>query len=216
MRARERGNVWPVVSVIAVAVAVLILPVMIRHRQASARMATIDAQVTIGDTKTDLDSNRESAMYRWPDSEVPRTAERLRDVTAVAIAASTYVAQGAMSGHVPSDAGEIATGIAKRQLIPGDWLTNQQGVLKAQYGTIHLRYAPSILTVEVVSMPATRSDGPALFIRIPDDDNTTVGPRYFESMNVDRIIYTSPFAPIAEVVSAGWRERLFKQSSLLK
>src|SRR5436190_16311387 len=101
MRARERGNIWPVVCVIAVAVAVLILPVMIRHRQASARMATIDAQVTIGDTKTDLDSNRESAMYRWPDSEVPRTAERLRDVTAVAIAASTYVAQGAMSGHVP-------------------------------------------------------------------------------------------------------------------
>src|SRR6266568_6372547 len=101
MRARERGNVWPVVCVIAVALVVLILPVVIHHRQASARMATIDAQVTIGDSKTDLNSERESATYRWPDSEVPRTAERLRDVTAVAIAASTYVTQGAISGHVP-------------------------------------------------------------------------------------------------------------------
>jgi hypothetical protein len=109
MSARGRGNIWPVVCVIAVAFLVLILPVVIRHRRVSAQMATINAQVTIGDSKTDPTSNRDSAMYRWPDSEVPRTAERLRDVTAVAIAASTYVAQGAMSGHVPRDAGEIAT-----------------------------------------------------------------------------------------------------------
>jgi hypothetical protein len=112
MTTRERGNIWPVVCVIAVAFAALILPVAIRHRQAGARMATIDAQVTIGDSKTDPTSNQVSAMYRWPDSEVPRTTERLRDVTAVAIAASTYVAQGAMSGRIPRDAGEIATGIA--------------------------------------------------------------------------------------------------------
>src|SRR6266568_1686013 len=112
MRARERGNIWPVVFVIAVALVVLILPVVIHHRQVSAHMATIDAQVTIGDSKTDLNSDRESAVYRWPDSEVPRTAERLRDVTAVAIAAATYVTEEAMSGHTPRDTGEISIGIA--------------------------------------------------------------------------------------------------------
>ncbi len=61
-------------------------------------------------------------------------------------------------------------------------------------------------------MPASRADGPAILIRIPDNENTTVGPRYFESMSVDGILYPNPFAPIPEVISAGWQQRLFKQA----
>ena len=122
---RERGNIWPLICVIAVALLVVILPFLIRHRQASGRMATVDAQVSIVDGSNDPATSRDPPAYRWPDSEVPRTAERLRDVTAVAIAASTYVAEGAMTGRTPSDAREIALGIAKRQLIPPEWLTNQ-------------------------------------------------------------------------------------------
>src|ERR1700720_1525937 len=100
---RERGNIWPVICVVAVALLVLILPLVIRNRQASGRMATVDAQVSIGEARSDPVSSRDPPAYRWPDSEVPRTAERLRDVTAVAIAASTYVVEGAMTGHTPHD-----------------------------------------------------------------------------------------------------------------
>lgn len=212
MNVRERGNIWPVVCVIAVALVVLILPPLIRRRQTSGRMATVDAQVSIGDTTSDPISSRAPPTYRWPDSEVPRTAERLRDVTAVAIAASTYLAEGTMSGHTPHDAGEIAIGIAKRQLIPADWLTNQSGVLQTAHGTLHLRYSPNNLSVEVISMPNGHADGPAILIRIPDDENTGVGSRYFESMQIDGILYPSPFAPIPEVISARWRARVFKQT----
>ena len=204
---RERGNIWPVICVIAVALLVLILPLVIRHREASGRMATVDAQVSIGDARNDPVSSRDPPTYRWPDSEVPRTAERLRDVTAVAIAASTYVVEGAMTGRTPHDAGEIAAGIAKRQLIPPAWLTNQSGVLLTAHGTLHVRYSPSILSVEVISMPNGHADGPAILIRIPDDENTGVVPRYFESMQVDEIIYPNPFAPIPDVIRAGWRQR---------
>jgi len=175
-------------------------------------MATVDAQVSIADGMSDPASNRDPPTYRWPDSEVPRTAERLRDVTAVAIAASTYVVEGAMTGRTPHDAGEIAAGIAQRQLIPSEWLTEQSGVLQTVHGTLHVRYSPGTLSVEVISMPATRADGPAILIRIPDNENTTVGPRYFESMNVDGILYPNPFAPISEVITAGWQQRLFRQA----
>lgn len=209
---RERGNIWPVICVIAVALLVVILPFLIRHRQASGHMATVDAQVSIANGMSEPASNRDPPAYRWPDSEVPRTAERLRDVTAVAIAASTYVVEGAMKDRTPHDAGEIAAGIAQRQLIPSEWLTKQSGVLQTTQGTLHLRYAPAILSVEVISMPASRADGPAILIRIPDNENTVVGPRYFESMNVDGILYPNPFAPIPEVISAGWQQRLFKQA----
>jgi hypothetical protein len=214
MSARERGNIWPIVCVITVALLVLVLPLIIRQRQASARMATVDPQVTIVDSKTDALSTRDSPMYRWPDSEVPRTAERLRDVTAVAISASTYVVEGAMSGRTPHDAGEIVAGIAKRQLIPLDWLTTQSAVLQTTHATLHLRYSPNDLSVEVVSAPGDRSDGPAMLIRIPDNENTAVGSRYFESMQLDGITYPVPFAPISEIIRAGWRERVFKQAQL--
>ena len=211
---RERGNIWPIICVVTVALLVLVLPLVLRHRQTNGRMATVDAQVSIGDASSDPISNHDPPTYRWPDSEVPRTAERLRDVTAVAISASTYVVEGAMSGRTPHDAGEIVAGIAKRQLIPLEWLTTQSGVLQTSHGTLHLRYSPNDLTVEVVSAPKDHSDGPAMLIRIPDNENTTVGSRYFESMQLDGITYPAAFAPIPEIIRAGWRERLFKQTLL--
>src|SRR5436305_447812 len=78
-----------------------------------------------------------------------------------------------------------------------------------------LRYSPSSLSVEVISVPATRADGPAILDpHSPDEENTTVGPRYFESMSVDAITYPTPFAKIAEIISAGCRERFFMQRML--
>lgn len=46
----------------------------------------------------------------------------------------------------------------------------------------------------------------------PDNENTAVGPRFFESMHVDGILYPNPFSPIPEIISTGWREPLFKQT----
>ena len=210
---RERGNIWPVICVILVALLVLTLPLVIRHRQASGRMATVDAQVSIADGRSDPASSRDPPVYRWPDSEVPRTAERLRDVTAVAIAGSMYVVENSLRGRAPRDAGEIAAGIAERQLIPAEWLTKQSGVLQTTRGTLHVRYSPNALSVEVISMPNSPADGPAILIRIPDNENTDAGPRYFESMQLDGILYPNPFATISDVITAGWRERRFKQTS---
>lgn len=210
---RERGSLWPVVSVAAGAFFVLIMP-LILHRERSGQLATVDAQVTIGDAGGESLAARNSPVYRWPDSEVPRTAERLRDVTAVAIAATSAVAEGAMQGHLPRDVGEIVAHIAQRQLIPTEWLTQEPGVLQLPPGTIQLRYSPQGMSVEVISVPLDRKDGPAILIRLPDLENTTVGARYFESLQVDGIVYPPPFAPVAEIIAAGWQPRLFKQTQI--
>ena len=211
---RERGNIWPVISVAAGAVLVLIIVPLIIERERSGRMATVDAQVSIGDAGSGASSQSNLPKYRWPDSEVPRTAERLRDVTAVAIAATAYVVEGSMNGHRPREAGEIVAGITRRYLIPNDWLTNQTGVLRTQHATLHLRYSPRNLSVELISVPIERADGPAILIRVPDSENTTVGIRYFESMQLDGIVYPNPFAPVADIIASGWRPCLFKQSQI--
>lgn len=211
---REQGNIWPLVSVAGGALLVLVVIPLAIQRQEGGRMATVDAQVTIGDTGDGSSVSRTSSVYRWPDSEVPRTAERLRDVTAVAIAASTSLIEGSLRGKIPRDAKELVGYIAQRQLIPVEWVASDAGVLRTPRGTIILRYSPIDLIVEVMSMPGDRKDGPAILIRLPDSENTRVGARYFESMQVDGIVYPPPFAPIAEIIASGWQPRLFKQTQI--
>src|SRR5437899_508076 len=75
MRIRERGNIWPVISVAAGAFFVLVVMPLILHRQNSGRMATVDPQVTIGDAVSDTTAASNSPAYRWPDSAVPRSME---------------------------------------------------------------------------------------------------------------------------------------------
>jgi hypothetical protein len=133
---------------------------------------------------------------------------------AVAIAAMTYVVEDELAGHVPRDTGEIVTGIAKRGLIPSEWLTNQPGVLQMPNGSVCLRYSPASPTVEVISVPAERTDGPAMLIRLPDSENVGVGARYFESMQVDGIVYPEPFAPITAIIASGWQPHLLKQTQI--
>ena len=211
---REQGNIWPLVSVAGGALLVLVVIPLAIQRQRGSRMATVDADVTIGDTGSGSSLHGSSRVYRWPDSEVPRTAERLRDVTAVAIAASSSVIEGSLRGRIPRDAAELVAYIVQRQLIPPEWLASEPGVLQTPRGTIHVSYSPKDLMVEVISMPQDRRDGPAIFIRLPDPENTQVGARYFESMQLDGIVYPAPFAPIAEIVALGWQPRLFRQTQI--
>jgi len=211
---RGQGSIWPLVTVAGGALLVLVVIPLAIQRQGGSRMATVEAQVTIGDTGGGSPVAESRSLYRWPDSEVPRTAERLRDVTAVAIAASTSVIEGSLRGRIPRDAKELVAYIAQRQLIPAEWLTPQPNTLQTPHGSIHLRYSPSDLMVEVISVPQDRKDGPAILIRLPDLENTRVGARYFESMQLDGIIYPAPFAPIAEIIASGWQPRLFKQTQI--
>jgi len=211
---REQGNIWPIVSVAGAAILVLVVVPLAIQRPGGGRMATVDARVTIGDTGSGSSLSGTSPVYRWPESEVPRTAERLRDVTAVAIAASISVIEGSLRGRIPRDTAELVAYIAQRQLIPVEWLASEPGVLQTPRGTIYLRYLPKDLMVEVISAPRDRKDGPAILIRLPDSENTSVGARYFESMQLDAIVYPAPFAPIAEIIASGWQPRFFRETQI--
>jgi hypothetical protein len=211
---RDGGKIWPLVSVAGGALLVFVLVPLAIQRLGGGRMASVDAHVTIGDTGSGSSITESRSVYRWPNSEVPRTAERLRDTTAVAIAASTSVIEGSLQGRIPRDEKELVVYIAQRQLIPADWLTVEPAVLQTPRSTIHVRYSSKDLMVEVISVPQDRKDGPALLIRLPDLENTRVGARYFESMQLDGIVYPGPFAPLAEIIASGWQPRLFKQTQV--
>jgi len=210
---RDRGNIWPFIFVAVGAFFVLVVP-LIMQRERNSRLATVDAQVSIGDGATTGSPATAAPAYRWPDSEVPRTSERLRDTSAVAVAAMSFVIEGMLAGHPPRNVNEMVTGIVRRQLIPVEWLTDQPGILQLPRSAVHLRYSANPLRIEALSVPASRQDGPAILIRLPDDQNTGVGARYFESLQLDGIVYPQPFAPLSEVIASGWQPRLFKQTQM--
>ncbi len=211
---REKGNIWPLISVTAGALFVLVgVPLILQHER-NQRLAPVDPQVLIGGETVAIHMISAAPSYRWPDSEVPRTAQRLRDCSALAIAAVTFVAQNALANHPPRDVKEIVAGLNDRQLILSEWITDQPGVLRMREGTAHLRYAPYSLSIEVLSVPDDRTDGPAILIRVPDFENTQVGARYFESLTLDGVVYPPPFASISEVIAAGWQPRLFRQTQI--
>src|SRR5437016_13843298 len=112
---RERGNIWPIICVVTVALLVLVLPLVVRHRQTNGRMATVDAQVSIGDASSDPISNHDPPAYRWPEGEETRTAERLEEVAADGIPPGTSVVQGALPVRTRHDAGEMSTSYPWRQ-----------------------------------------------------------------------------------------------------
>src|SRR5215210_6193808 len=171
---RDRGNIWPVIAVVAAALCVLVIVPLFIERQRASRMATVDAHVSIGDGEMPDGQASAASNYRWPNGEVPRTAERLRDVTAVAIAAATCLVEESLDGRIPRDADEIITRIDQRKLMASDWRTDEPGVLRTPHATIHLRYSPRNLTVELISVTNERIEGNAIMIRIPDRENTEV------------------------------------------
>src|SRR5688500_1687754 len=101
---RERGQIWPIVLVVAAAICVFVVVPLVIQRQKASHLAAVEAFVSIGDAAVGAKQAPSIEKYRWPNSEVPRTAERLRDVTAVSIAAATYVIEGSLSGHTPRTA----------------------------------------------------------------------------------------------------------------
>src|SRR4026209_1151946 len=127
---RERGNIWPIIVVIAAALCVLVIVPLFIERQKAGRMATVDAYVSIGDGEVSDGLASAASNYRWANGEVPRTAERLRDITAVALAAATYLLEESIHGSIPRDADEIISRVDQRKLIASEWRTDEPGVLR--------------------------------------------------------------------------------------
>ena len=102
------------------------------------------------------------------DGEVARTAERIGEATALALSASLYAASEQIKGRSPRGAPDLLAGIAARNLLPPGVTLSQGGALVSAYGALSVRYRPSPLGVEVVSVGHKPEDGPALIVRIPE------------------------------------------------
>lgn len=202
-------KVSPMIVVGLTAALVVIAPFAIRVAL-NARATTVDPRVTLDSarpfTAADLATGaRRPVVVSVMDGEVSRTADRIGEATALALASSLYAATEQINGRTPRTVSDMLTGLASQNLLPpGLAFTQTEGTLTSTYGSVSIRYRPAPLGIEVVALGRKPADGPALMVRVPDEAAEKGEARLYIANRLTGMRIPAPFAPAAEVIALGW------------
>lgn len=146
------------------------------------------------------------------DGEVYRTEGRLREASAIAIAATLSGIASITEQHPLHNVTELLNSMVKRGLLPpGVVFVADRSLLVSEHSTIYVRLRPAPFAVEIVSIGRERLDGPALLLRVPDDrQNTSAPARYFYSLTLETIKVPEPFALPSAILACGWQSAIIK------
>jgi hypothetical protein len=197
----------PVFNVIAL---VVLLLSVIGGLRAYRGGQTLGAQIKFvenGQVKAPETESSGNRIYTPPEifkGEVYDTCERLRETGALGMAVSLAVfAHHREQGSVPPNLERIWKFLGERNLMPPG-LEFQNGELLSPSGTILVRYQSEPLRFEIFSRPRQDSTNPGILLRFPlvSLDRRTI--TYFQSASVEGRDIPAPFAPLDEIISAGW------------
>jgi hypothetical protein len=149
------------------------------------------------------------------DGEVYRTEGRLREASAVAIAATLSTVASLTERRPVHNVGELLQDIARRGLLPpGVELAPDRNLLVSEHSTIYLRLRTEPFAVEILSFGRERLDGAALLLRVPGDvQNKNEPARYFYSLKLEGITVPDPFAAPSAVLACGWQTDTIRPST---
>jgi hypothetical protein len=151
------------------------------------------------------ESSSQAAVF---DGEVYRTEGRLREASAVVIAATLSGVARSTERRPVRTVDELLEEIASRGLLPpGVELVRERHLLVSEHSTIHIRFRPDPFGIEVVSLGRERADGPGLLLRVPDENAASQAgrQRYFYSFRLENIAVPEAFANASAVEAAGWQ-----------
>lgn len=162
-------------------------------------------------------SQQARAFIAASDGEVSRTEARIREATALATAASLFAARESLNRRTPATVVDLLAGVNSAGLMPPSIRQLPgQGEAISSRGTLSLRYRPEPLGIEVISLGKERLDGPAILVRVPDDDISQTGAGLYLATRLDQITAPAPFAPAAEVVALGFAREPLRAAKLPK
>jgi hypothetical protein len=193
----------------------LILTVTLANYLAPRNVPSVDPTVSIEHAQNDDSYNQRSAQAAPnldDDGEVYRTAERLREASAVALAAGLYVAGEQVNRRYPQSADSVIAGLRSAGLLPPGITVDGRAMLLTPFARLVFRFRPDPLAIEVIDIPHSREDGPALMVRIPGSSTDGERGSVFIADRLGDISPTSPFASISDCARAGWIDQPINQS----
>jgi hypothetical protein len=186
-------------------------------------IGSVDPRVTLPPNQAQeiLERQRRQQMQAFvgvAEGEVSRTQERIREATALGLAASLFVATESLAHRIPANDRALLSGVQKADLLPpGMQLTDSLGLVSSARGALQVRYRPEPLCIEVVSIGRARVDGPMLLLRVPsmtfakDDTRDVV---LYMATRLDEITVPQPFASEAQIIALGFAPEPLRAVSL--
>jgi hypothetical protein len=148
---------------------------------------------------------RHSVIVTATDGEVACTADRIGEAEALALAISLYAATQQLRGRTPRTTNDLLAGVVAESLLPpGLSLTDGDGAIASAHASLFVRYRAAPLGVEVVSLGREPRDGPAILVRVPDENSKEGGASLFIANRVSDVSVPAAFTPAASIISAGW------------
>lgn len=198
-------------ALLIITAAVLISTVIVARYLATRNVASVDPSVLIerahGDESSNLKTGNNSIDL--PDGEVYRTAERLREASALALASALYAANGQANRQFIPDADALIAGIRSAGLLPPGMTIDARAMLLSNRSKLLLRFRPDPFATEVLSFPRSREDGPALMIRIPAAGNDAEHGSVFIADRLGDIDPPAAFDSLTNCVRGGWIDQSF-------
>jgi hypothetical protein len=173
----------------------------------------VDPRITLPPTQAQEILERQRgqqvrALVSVSEGEVSRTEERIREATALALAASLFAATESLAHRIPANDRALLAGVQKARLLPpGMQLVDNAVLVSSERGTFQVRYRPQPLCIEVVAIGRERTDGPALLLRVPsmnaakDETRDVV---LYMATRLDEIPIPQQFASEAQIIAAGF------------
>ncbi len=176
-------------------------------------IGSVDPRVTLPPNQVQEIRERQQrqqvqAFVSVSEGEVSRTEERIREATALALAASLFVATESLAHRIPATEKALLSGVQKAGLLPpGIQLTDNSGLVSSMRGALQVRYRPEPLAIEVVSIGRERTDGPMLLLRVPSmtsEKDDTKGAVLYMATRLNEIAIPEPFASEAQIITLGF------------
>ncbi len=199
-------------TLLITAAAALIATVIVARHLSARNVASVDPNVSLERAQGNDSSNIKASnnSIDLPDNgEVYRTADRLREASALALASALYAANGQANRQFIPDADALIAGIRSAGLLPPGITIDARAMLLSSRSKLQLRFRPDPFATEVLSFPRSREDGPALMIRIPAAGNDAEHGSVFIADRLGDIDPPAAFDSLTNCVRAGWIDQSF-------
>jgi hypothetical protein len=211
---KKRWQLSP--PVIVVLTALIVLSVLLLLEWLNARQYRLTAQVEIAapviDQLAPQKTGRDSAL-QWPEGEVARTAERVREASALLMGLALLVINEELNHRHHTQASTLLTLMTDRELLPPKLQRASDTELASPYTKIVVRYQSILFGLEVLSLGNTPADGPPIIARLTSSDAASASTVLLIAKKYNALIPAS-FAPLSEIQVADWSVEPLRERSL--
>jgi hypothetical protein len=143
--------------------------------------------------------------------EVYSDAERLREASALAIGGTLVAAARRLNGRAIETVADLIGEMYRAEAMPpGIEFNAARKCLTSEVANYYVRYRQSPLGVEVVSVCKGQLCGPALLVRLPDDEFSEGALTYYTAPQRGSVPVPAAFSSAGDVIKAGWRPEKFR------